>query len=126
MSQRWGDNKADRTALDKWLTNLPEDFLEFGKITCQACGGHLFVADVDEETGEPILSHLDETGCDDPTLPEEVDPVCNLCDLPYSDHECVQVTDEEGNDYETYRCPLNQDLPGTVPGGNTNRTKEGS
>jgi hypothetical protein len=35
----------------------------------------------------------------------EYDPQCPDCGLPCSTHEPIQVTDADGNDYETYQCP---------------------
>jgi len=38
-------------------------------------------------------------------LVAEYDPPCPTCGAPCSDHEPVQRTDEDGNDYETMACP---------------------
>jgi hypothetical protein len=41
---------------------------------------------------------------------DECDPVCPKCGHVYSDHPTVQVTDEDGQDYETQQCPSSEKL----------------
>lgn len=37
---------------------------------------------------------------------DELDPIHDACGLPCSDHVTVQRTDDDGNDYETQACPV--------------------